>query len=165
VGIRCYLRTLMDEELEALIENPSTVSEFLDNDDEDVEGLDIDKAWHGIHFLLTGTAWDGEPPLNFLVGGGKSIGDDDTGYGPVRGFSNSDVRRLGTKLALLPSSELRKRVDAERMNELEIYPYPGFNWSDGEEYHLDGLIHFYQPLREFVREAAYDRMALLVCLG
>src|SRR5512147_1898048 len=28
---------------------------------------DIDKAWHGIHYLLTKTAWGGDPPLNFLA--------------------------------------------------------------------------------------------------
>jgi hypothetical protein len=27
------------------------------------EELDVDKAWHGIHFLLTGTAWASHPPL------------------------------------------------------------------------------------------------------
>src|SRR5688500_6275073 len=41
------------------------------------EGLttDLDKAWHGIHYLLTGTAWEGAEPLNFLVAGGRPVGD------------------------------------------------------------------------------------------
>src|SRR5215207_2984929 len=29
------------------------------------EAGDLEKAWHGIHFLLTGTAWEGDPPLSF----------------------------------------------------------------------------------------------------
>src|SRR6187401_1556372 len=28
------------------------------------QSTDLDKAWHGIHYLLTGTAWEGPAPLN-----------------------------------------------------------------------------------------------------
>src|SRR5579872_4450187 len=31
------------------------------------KAIDIDKAWHGIHYLLTGTAWAGSAPLSFIV--------------------------------------------------------------------------------------------------
>ena len=39
----------------------------------DGEGLstDLDKAWHGIHYLLTGTAGEGRPPLNLPRLGGS----------------------------------------------------------------------------------------------
>lgn len=30
------------------------------------ENSDLDKAWHGIHYLLTKTAWEGEPPMIFF---------------------------------------------------------------------------------------------------
>lgn len=36
---------------------------------------DLDKAWHGIHYLLTETAWEGNEPLNFLVQGGNVAGN------------------------------------------------------------------------------------------
>jgi len=26
---------------------------------------DLEKSWHGIHYLLTGSAWEGDPPLRF----------------------------------------------------------------------------------------------------
>jgi hypothetical protein len=55
----------------------------LSGDDEDIEDphadLDVDKAWHGIHYLLTGTAWEGDPPLDFIVKGGSQVGDVDDG--------------------------------------------------------------------------------------
>jgi hypothetical protein len=28
-----------------------------------VQSMDLDKSWHGIHYMLTGTAWEGTPPL------------------------------------------------------------------------------------------------------
>ena len=60
----------------------------------DGEGIetDLDKAWHGIHYLLTGTAWAGAEPLNFIVCGGTEVGDIDVGYGPARVFSSNDVK-------------------------------------------------------------------------
>ena len=45
------------------------------------EEIDLDKSWHGIHFLLTGAAWEGERPLNFLILGGEEVGDIDVGHG------------------------------------------------------------------------------------
>jgi hypothetical protein len=44
---------------------------------------EVDKAWHAIHFSLTGDPFEGRIPLNFLVTGGRSIGED-LGYGPLR---------------------------------------------------------------------------------
>src|SRR5574339_1168659 len=35
--------------------------------------LDLDKAWQPLHFLLTGTAWEGEEPACYLVRGGEEL--------------------------------------------------------------------------------------------
>src|SRR5512135_1798793 len=59
--------------------------------------LDVDKAWNGIHFLLTGDAQHGTPPLGFIVGG-KPLGDIDVGYGPARGFDAAEVRAIADAL-------------------------------------------------------------------
>jgi hypothetical protein len=39
--------------------------------------VDLDKAWHGLHFLFTDSAWEGDEPGCFLVRGGQEIGDED----------------------------------------------------------------------------------------
>ena len=58
-------RRLSDADLARLREEPELVAEYIGEADLDGFGpfadLDIDKAWHAIHFLLTGTAWEGEP--------------------------------------------------------------------------------------------------------
>ena len=42
--------------------------------------IDIDKAWHGIHYLLTGTAWGGDPPASWVIfGAGNASHLPDTG--------------------------------------------------------------------------------------
>lgn len=59
----------------------------------DDDEVDLDKSWHGLHFLFTGTAWEGEEPACFLVLGGEGIGND-VGYGPARVLMPDDVGRF-----------------------------------------------------------------------
>src|SRR5438270_9992408 len=51
------------------------------NPSEKPQEFDVDKAWHGIHFLLTDSDWEGEGPLAFILHGGREI-NEDLGYGP-----------------------------------------------------------------------------------
>jgi hypothetical protein len=158
-------RALPDLELQALFANPSRVEELLyesllggtANGNE----LDVDKAWHGLHFLLTGSAWEGSFPLNFIVAGGEEVGDD-LGYGRARGLTSSDVLKIDAALEPLRADELGQRFDAQRMTELQIYP---FGWSDDPEGECDYLLEFYADLRAFVRRTAEQRHALLVYLS
>ena len=84
--------------------------------------VDIDKAWHGIHYLLTGTADETDEPLGFLVDGGTDIGDEDVGYGPARAFTSSETRRIASALNAVTDDELRARFAPDAMMRAEIYP-------------------------------------------
>ena len=86
------------------------------------EVLDLDKAWHGIHYLLTGTAWEGDPPLNFLVTGGHEVGDEEIGYGPARTLTPLETGEVASALAALSDEQLRARFAPSEMMRLEIYP-------------------------------------------
>jgi hypothetical protein len=88
---------------------------------DDGSEIDLDKAWHGLHFIFTGTAWEGDPPGCFLVQGGEEIGDDD-GDTPPRLLDPSQVRQWSAFLASLSDEEFSRRYDADRMTALEIYP-------------------------------------------
>lgn len=84
---------------------------------------DLDKAWHGLHFLLTGTAWEGEEPACYLVRGGEDLGDaDELGYNVIQALSPPRVQRLAAFLNSLSRQELERRFDPERMMALDIYP-------------------------------------------
>ena len=158
-------RALPDEELQALFANPSRVEQLLyesllggaANGNE----LDVDKAWHGLHFLLTGSAWEGSFPLNFIVAGGEEVGDD-LGYGPARGLTSSDVLKIDAALEPLKADELGQRFDAQRMTDLQIYP---FGWSHDPDGEREYLLDFYADLRAFVRRTAEQGHALLVYLS
>ena len=85
--------------------------------------LALDKAWLPLHFLLTGTAWEGEEPACFLVKGGDELADedDDLGYSSIRALTPHQVRRFSEFLGPLTHDALRQRLDIERMVALDIY--------------------------------------------
>ncbi len=83
---------------------------------------DLDKSWHGIHYLLTGSADEGGAPLDFLVAGGTEVGDEDVGYGPARVFTSAQTRAIAAALAAVTDDELRARFAPEAMMRAEIYP-------------------------------------------
>jgi hypothetical protein len=121
----------------------------------------LEKAWHGIHFMLTGTAGEGDPPLN-LVLGGTPVGDIDVGYGPARVLTAAETAATDQALSLLSDAELRARLDPARIVEEEIYPSLGGEFAEGwEEY----LMEYLQVLREFLRQATDARLGILIYLG
>jgi len=83
---------------------------------------DLDKSWHGIHYLLTGTADESGTPLEFLVAGGTSVGDEDVGYGPPRVFTSAETRAIAAALAAVTDEDLRSKFAPEAMMRAEIYP-------------------------------------------
>lgn len=158
-------RALPDLELQALFANPARIEQLLY---ESVFGcgangnvLEVDKAWHGLHFLLTGSAWEGSFPLNFIVAGGREVGAD-LGYGPARGLVSADVQMIDAALEPLTRDHLEQRFDAQRMMELQIYPD---GWSQDPDGELDYLLDYYADLRPFVRRTAERQHALLVYLS
>src|SRR6516165_8261013 len=84
--------------------------------------VSIDKAWHGLHYLLCGAAEPAPGPLGQSVFGGTEIGEDQ-GYGPARYFSPAQVVEIAAALRS-PGLErdLHARFDAEAMTQIGIYP-------------------------------------------
>jgi uncharacterized protein DUF1877 len=82
---------------------------------------DLEKSWQGIHYLLTGTAWESDPPLNFLLAGGREV-DIEIGLGPPRVHTAAETRIIASAFAGIDDAELRRRYAPEEMTRLEIYP-------------------------------------------
>jgi hypothetical protein len=130
------------------------------------EGIDtdLDKAWHGIHFLLTGTPWSGEPPMDFLVAGGQTVGAEDLGYGPGRVFSSAEVRRIHAAVGAVSDDVLEQRWSPAAMTEADIYPNiwdRSPETGDAREY----VMSYVTTLREFLASASSRGMGMLVYLS
>ncbi len=124
----------------------------------------IDKTWHALHFLFTGSDWKGDFPHGFLLSCGKPVGDVDVGYGPAKSFTSSEVGQIAEFLASLNREELRNRFDPAKMHDMDIYPsiWDSIENIDDEwEYICWGL----DEIIRFVGEAAERNMALLVYIN
>jgi Domain of unknown function (DUF1877) len=129
------------------------------------EKLSLDKAWHGVHYVLCGQPEPGETILSHVVLGGTDIGDDEegfSGYGPARYFTPAEVAGLAHALSRPDlETEAARRFDAAKMEKLEIYP----GWSAGQaEADKEWIMDSFRRLRDFFADAAGKGRAIVTCL-
>jgi hypothetical protein len=127
------------------------------------EMLSLEKAWHGVHYLLTGAVEPGTELRSQAVLGGVELGDDPegfSGYGPARYFRPATVRELSEELRRPEvEREAAARFDPAKMSQLRIYP----GWSTGEQ-DKEWLMDAFQRLRDFYSSAATQGRAIVTCL-
>jgi hypothetical protein len=122
--------------------------------------LSLDKAWHGVHYVLCGEVQAGTALLSQAVLGGIELGEDEgfSGYGPARYFTPAPVTALSQALSRPElEQEAAARFDAVQMSELRIYP--GWEASDAD-WVMDG----FHRLRDFYSDAARKGWAIVTCL-
>jgi hypothetical protein len=125
---------------------------------------DLDKAWHGIHYLLTSSEGEGNPPLDFLVAGGEEVGDIEVGLCPARAFRSDTVRRIHAALTGVDESLLRSRFNPAEMTELGIYPEIwGHDPKDDDS--LGYCLENFAILKEFVAQAERENLGIVLTLG
>ena len=126
------------------------------------EVLHLDKAWHGLHYLLTGESDGGDEPACFLMSGGEEF--DDEGDPFVQLLSPEKVRAFAAFLDVLDRETLQRRFDPARMVALDIYPSP--IWEREEDYPpVRYLLDAYDDLRGFMSAAAKAGDSVVVCIG
>ncbi|OOG18542.1 hypothetical protein BWD42_00720 [Sphingobacterium sp. CZ-UAM] len=127
--------------------------------------IDIDKAWEGIFFLLTGesigTYDQASPPLSWLLVGPNDIDrNQDMGYGPATYTDIEQTRQIDLALQEISAAELTQRFDSIMMLEKDIYPTI---WDD--ENALDYLLQYFEDLKAFYHMAALQHEAVILFLN
>ena len=84
------------------------------------DGLSLEKSWHTLHYLLTGSAGEVDSILGKTILGGKEIGPD-VGYGPARYLEASEVREVAKALKGVSEKDLGKRFNAKAMMAARVY--------------------------------------------
>jgi hypothetical protein len=158
--IGCFLR-LSDADLDAVVADPTRLKPFLEFDPNNKDTFDVDKAWQGIHFLLTDSAWEGEGPLAFILHGGREI-DEDLGYGPPHGFSSTEVKEIAAALEPIQADALFAKADQEQFTAEDIYPSI---WDEPKEECIGYVTSFFNDLKKFVQETAASNRALIAYIG
>ena len=154
-----------DDLQEALRRDPYAVFAFLYPEGRSYEKPDpkltIDKAWHGLHFLLNGDPWEGAPPLVYAVLGGTEIGDD-LGYGAVRYLTPEQVKGVAAALDPVQEPEFRSRFNASVFEAAHIYPQ---GWQASDQSTLDWLWEAFVSVRLFFKDAAHFGDVMLLYLS
>ncbi|MBL4684557.1 MAG: YfbM family protein [Nannocystaceae bacterium] len=162
MGMRSYFYALNRDGLSRLRFRPDSVETIMLGSDPGqttgqsgfefpVVECSIDKAWHGIHFLLTRTTDEQPLPLGFVLSGGTNVGGD-LGFGPARLFSPEQVDEISTALEPFDAAFVAERFDHATLCEHEIYSTDEGREEDDREY----LCESFSELRAFMR-AAGDR--------
>ncbi len=128
----------------------------------DSEEIDLDKAWHGIHYLLVGDVGTTEPPLDFLLSG-TEIGEEDLAYGFAHAFRATEVRAIYAAVKPLTPEVLRPRYNPRDMMEQGIYPEIWEGADDDEQF--DYLMENYACLRDFLAQCIQQQRGMIIYLS
>jgi hypothetical protein len=135
--------------------------------------LDVDKAWHAIHFLLNQSAYEGEGPAALVIFGAETIGEGggrdggSDGEAPeeqiVRYITPSQVEEVAALLENISVEDLAEQYDPDAMEQAEIYP-TGI-WEEERQEAFDYVAEYYEQLVEFYALAAERGDAVLSSIG
>jgi hypothetical protein len=159
-----YLLRVSQQELDAYLNDSSLLEEQIGDDKVDADKLiDIDKAWDGIVYLLTGgsIATADHPLLRVLFSGQLIDEDQDLGYGPAHYLTPEQVAVLNGELANITREDLEKKYNAEEMTALEVYPSI---WEDDEET-FTYLADNFESVKALYADAADNGEAVITFLS
>lgn len=146
------------EQASAVKPPPPPQLEFHDGENEEI---DLDKAWHAIHYILTESAWEGDPPWSFLLTGGEQVGDIDVGFGPAHALKSDEVKQVDRALQGLSVQEFRDRFDGQKLQKADIYP--GIWDRDPDDDDIIGyVVENYETVQDFVHRAAQNGFGIVI---
>jgi hypothetical protein len=138
-----------------ILEDEDSFEELLESDDDEAS-VDLDKAWHGIHWLLTGSAAPTDDVASDAIFGGEPVGED-LGYGPPRLLPAERVSELSERLTELGTDALRVRMDPGAMEDAGVYPSI---WDEDDVFDTY-LMPAFESLRTFYAAAALARESVI----
>jgi len=116
--------------------------------------LTLEKSWHCLHYLLTGSAGESDSVLGKAILGGKEIGPD-IGYGPARYLEPNEVELVAKALKKVPKEDLAARFDLKAMKAAKVY-------ACRDESELELAQHYFAELCTCYEKAAERGDAMLL---
>lgn len=156
---------LPEAKVAALLQNPGDIFGVIDGAYNAPEQgfVDLDKAWHCLHYLLSGSAQAGEGPLAFLLAGGTPVGEEDLGgAGPARVFFAAEVAVIASALAAVTESALLERFDAKKLEALGVYPGRWEQLNLKSDYDLGYYFGPFRGLQRLTQRARDESLGMIV---
>jgi hypothetical protein len=175
MGIYVCLHAVSGDNLLKMLERPELCVEALAPaeltafelglSDDPADWHSLDKAWHGLHYLYTGTSWGGQEPLCYIAVGGRELEWDESFFEvPPRALVPEQVQSWSEVVDRMDDAKLRAAFSPQDMVAKEIYPGL-WHRNPKEDDTLGWLIRHAAPLREFLRATAARGYGLLVMTG
>lgn len=164
MGMTGHLLRVSHEELDTYLADSSLLEDRIYNSEaQDEHLLDVDKAWEGIIFLLTGkNIQTATSELVQIFFSGDLIDEEqDLGMGPAHYLTNEQVVNLNNQISSLTEADLKHKYDPNRMKELSVYPDI---WDEGEEA-FDYIYVNFVALQTFYSEAAKNGEAIITFIS
>jgi hypothetical protein len=163
-----HVYLLSEARIDSLLADPNSVYALVDGayNDPAAGFVDLDKAWHCLHYLLTGSAQGGTPPLDFLLQGGTPVGSEDLGgAGPARVFRTAAVAAIAAALRPIEPAQLLRRFDLKKLEALDVYPG---RWSElnlRSDYELGYYFGPFGELKRLLERATVDGSGMIVWIS
>jgi len=147
------LHALSSDEAALLASGDEEMGEI---DPTSADSLDLDMAWGGIHYLLTGSSdisEDPPRPEDFLLSGARLDASEH-----VAVHTAEEVAQFTAVVKDTSAEQLAQRFDAEHMNSLNVY---GGSWDISSKADLTESL---TGLLEFVNAAAEENQGMMVII-
>ena len=121
---------------------------------------ELEEAFAGVHFLLTGSHSGGDGPPSFVANAayGESV-PYDLGFGPGRVFESPAVGAIADSIESLSAKAVRQRLESDELRSL--HPFAQRPLEDDDK---EWLLAVLQGLMTFMRRAATDGVPVLVAV-
>lgn len=164
MGMCASFISVVPAEIQRLREEPDALFALLYQDDDAPgapESIDVDKAWHGLHYLFNGNAHGGDGPLAQAILGGEEIGEE-MDYGPARLLDPATVAAIAQALNALDPEELKRRYDPQDMEAKQIYPDI---WVNEGDHAFDYLLGYAATMKAYFSGVAARGDAVITWIG
>ncbi|WP_238654118.1 YfbM family protein [Paenibacillus piscarius] len=151
MAIRGYYFAAEDELVEQIVAD-SVKLESLDLNS--YPGLDIDRSWEAIHYLLCGDISDGPAPLGYVV---PLHSDQGVEFGTYGAFTlrAEQVTEALDAISGMDEAQLRQMYDFQMMAEEEVYPLdPDMVADEDADEFFAYLLQFFTDIRQFYTQTA-----------
>ena len=160
MGMYCEVSVAAREDVDRLASTPTLFAGRMQTGTATAQRVSLEKAWHGLHYLLTGEVWEGNGPLAFLLAGGEHVDGDEES--PLRWFTPQEAKQIHKALSAVSDDQLWSSFDAAQMEQLEIYP--GI-WDEDEDELKEEYLGYFHELKQVVAAAVGSGQGLLVTIG
>lgn len=121
------------------------------NNTNEESSLDIDKAWHAIHFTLTDGMEERKDILSNVVFGGRPINNEDIGYGPAILLTVEEVQEVHQEIKDISQNDFRDKFSMQKMVENDVYPLMD---DENEEGFFSYVWSYFEEVKTFFAKAA-----------